>query len=50
MKVKLVGAIAIVTSRAQVEGTNDGVSGDGNVPVYEDLPASAVRAMEDYQL
>jgi ketosteroid isomerase-like protein len=26
MKVKLVGAVAIVTSRAQVEGTNDGVS------------------------
>jgi ketosteroid isomerase-like protein len=26
MKVKLVGAVAIVTSRAQVEGSNDGIS------------------------
>ena len=26
MKVKLVGAVAIVTSRARVEGTNDGIS------------------------
>jgi ketosteroid isomerase-like protein len=29
MKVKLIGAIAIVTSQAQVEGTNDGVSVKG---------------------
>jgi ketosteroid isomerase-like protein len=29
MKVKLVGAVAIVTSQAQVEGTNDGISVKG---------------------
>ncbi|MEO6803342.1 MAG: nuclear transport factor 2 family protein [Granulicella sp.] len=42
MKVKLVGAIAIVTSRAHVEGTNDGASVMGMfryTRVYQHLPS-----------
>jgi ketosteroid isomerase-like protein len=41
MKVKLVGAVAIVTSRAEVEGTNDGVSVRGTyryTRIYRHLP------------
>jgi ketosteroid isomerase-like protein len=41
MKVKLVGSIAIVTSRAEVEGTNDGVPMKGTfryTRVYRHLP------------
>ncbi|MEO6910471.1 MAG: nuclear transport factor 2 family protein [Edaphobacter sp.] len=41
-KVKLVGAIAIVTSRAEVEGTNDGVSVKGMyryTRIYRHLPS-----------
>lgn len=41
MKVKLVGAVAIVTSRAQVEGTNDGISVRGiyrYTRIYRHLP------------
>ena len=41
MKVKLIGSIAIVTSRAQVEGTSDEVSVKGNyryTRVYQHLP------------
>jgi ketosteroid isomerase-like protein len=42
MKVKLIGSIAIVTSRAQVEGTSDNVSVKGNyryTRVYQRLPS-----------
>jgi ketosteroid isomerase-like protein len=42
MQVKLVGAIAIVTSRAEVEGTNDGTPVKGTfryTRVYQRLPA-----------
>lgn len=42
MKVKLIGAIAIVTSQARVEGTNDGVSVKGTyryTRVYHRLPS-----------
>jgi ketosteroid isomerase-like protein len=42
MKVKLIGSIAIVTSRAQVEGTSDNVSVKGNyryTRVYQHLPS-----------
>jgi ketosteroid isomerase-like protein len=42
MQVKLVGAIAIVTSRAEVEGTNDGVPMKGTfryTRVYQHLPS-----------
>ncbi len=41
MKVKLIGAIAIVTSRAEVEGTSDGESVKGTyryTRVYQHLP------------
>lgn len=41
MKVKLVGAVAIVTSQAQVEGTNDGMSVKGTyryTRIYRRLP------------
>ena len=41
MQVKLVGSIAIVTSRAEVEGTNDGVPVKGSyryTRVYQHLP------------
>jgi ketosteroid isomerase-like protein len=41
MQVKMVGSIAIVTSRAQVEGTNDGVPVKGTfryTRVYQRLP------------
>ena len=41
MKVKLVGAVAIVTSQADVEGTNEGVSVKGKyryTRVYQHLP------------
>lgn len=41
MKVKLLGAVAIVTSQAQVEGTNDGVSVRGRyryTRIYRHLP------------
>jgi ketosteroid isomerase-like protein len=44
MKVKLIGSIAIVTSRAQVEGTSDNVSVKGNyryTRVYQHLPNGA---------
>jgi ketosteroid isomerase-like protein len=44
MKVKLIGSIAIVTSRAQVEGTSDNVSVKGNyryTRVYQHLPSGA---------
>jgi ketosteroid isomerase-like protein len=44
MQVKLVGSIAIVTSRAQVEGTNDGVPVMGTfryTRVYQRLPSGA---------
>ncbi len=50
MKVKLIGGIAIVTSRAEVEGTNEGASVKGNLPVHEGLSKIAVRGMEDYKL
>jgi ketosteroid isomerase-like protein len=42
MQVKMVGSIAIVTSRAQVEGTNDGVPVKGTfryTRVYQRLPS-----------
>lgn len=42
MKVKLVGAVAIVTSRAQVEGTNDGKPVKGMfryTRIYQHLPS-----------
>jgi ketosteroid isomerase-like protein len=42
MQVKLVGSIAIVTSKAQVEGTNDGVPVQGTfryTRVYQRLPS-----------
>jgi ketosteroid isomerase-like protein len=42
MQVKLVGSIAIVTSRAEVEGTNDGVPVQGTfryTRVYQRLPS-----------
>jgi ketosteroid isomerase-like protein len=45
-KVKLVGAVAIVTSRAQVEGTNDGVSMQGMyryTRIYRHLPTGQWR-------
>jgi ketosteroid isomerase-like protein len=44
MKVKLIGAIAIVTSRAEVEGTSDGESVKGTyryTRVYQHLPTGA---------
>jgi ketosteroid isomerase-like protein len=44
MKVKLIGSIAIVTSRAEVEGTSDGVSVRGiyrYTRVYQRLPSGA---------
>jgi ketosteroid isomerase-like protein len=44
MQVKMVGSIAIVTSRAQVEGTNDGVPVKGTfryTRVYQHLPSGA---------
>src|ERR1700722_5406496 len=44
MQVKLVGSIAIVTSRAQVEGTNDGAPVKGTfryTRVYQHLPSGA---------
>jgi ketosteroid isomerase-like protein len=44
MQVKMVGSIAIVTSRAQVEGTNDGVPVKGTfryTRVYQHLPTGA---------
>lgn len=44
MQVKLVGAIAIVTSHAQVSGTNDGVPISGSyryTRVYQHLPSGA---------
>jgi ketosteroid isomerase-like protein len=40
--VKLIGSIAIVTSRAEVEGTNDGVAVQGTfryTRVYQRLPS-----------
>jgi ketosteroid isomerase-like protein len=42
MQIKLVGSIAVVTSRAQVEGTNDGVPVRGTfryTRVYQRLPS-----------
>jgi ketosteroid isomerase-like protein len=42
MQVKLIGSIAIVTSRAEVEGTNDGVPVKGKfryTRVYQHLPS-----------
>lgn len=42
MKVKLIGAIAIVTSQAKVEGTNDGTSVRGTyryTRIYRHLPS-----------
>jgi len=42
MQVKLIGSIAIVTSRAQVEGTNDGMAVQGTyryTRVYQRLPS-----------
>jgi ketosteroid isomerase-like protein len=42
MQVKLIGSIAIVTSRAQVEGTNEGVAVQGTyryTRVYQRLPS-----------
>jgi ketosteroid isomerase-like protein len=42
MQIKLVGSIAIVTSRAEVEGTNDGVPVKGTfryTRVYQHLPS-----------
>lgn len=42
MKVKLIGAIAIVTSQAEVEGTNDGISVRGTyryTRIYRRLPS-----------
>jgi ketosteroid isomerase-like protein len=44
MQIKLVGSIAIVTSRAQVEGTNDGAPIKGTfryTRVYQRLPSGA---------
>ncbi|WP_263369060.1 nuclear transport factor 2 family protein [Edaphobacter dinghuensis] len=46
MKVKLVGAVAIVTSQAQVEGTNDGISVQGTyryTRIYRHLPTGQWR-------
>jgi Ketosteroid isomerase homolog len=46
MKVKLVGAVAIVTSQAEVEGTNDGVSMRGTyryTRIYRHLPTGQWR-------
>ncbi len=45
-KVKLVGAVAIVTSRALVEGTNDGISMQGTyryTRIYRHLPTGQWR-------
>ncbi|MEO6817362.1 MAG: nuclear transport factor 2 family protein [Edaphobacter sp.] len=45
-KVKLVGAVAIVTSRALVEGTNDGISMQGMyryTRIYRHLPTGQWR-------
>jgi ketosteroid isomerase-like protein len=42
MQIKLVGSIAVVTSRAQVEGTNDGIPVQGTfryTRVYQRLPS-----------
>ncbi|WP_433967545.1 nuclear transport factor 2 family protein [Tunturiibacter gelidiferens] len=47
MQVKLVGSIAIVTSRAQVEGTNEGVAVQGTyryTRVYQRLPSGDGRS------
>ena len=46
MKVKLVGAVAIVTSQAEVEGTNDGISVRGTyryTRIYRHLPTGQWR-------
>lgn len=46
MKVKMVGAVAIVTSRALVEGTNDGISVQGTyryTRIYKHLPTGQWR-------
>lgn len=46
MKVKLVGAVAIVTSQAEVEGTNDGISIKGTyryTRIYKHLPTGQWR-------
>ena len=46
MKVKLVGAVAIVTSQAQVEGTNDGISVKGTyryTRIYRHMPTGQWR-------
>lgn len=46
MKVKVVGAVAIVTSQAQVEGTNDGISMQGTyryTRIYRQLPTGQWR-------
>lgn len=46
MKVKLVGAVAIVTSRALVEGTNDGISMKGvyrYTRIYRHMPTGQWR-------
>jgi ketosteroid isomerase-like protein len=46
MKVKLVGAVAIVTCRALVEGTNDGISMQGvyrYTRIYRHLPTGQWR-------
>lgn len=42
LRIKLVGSVAIVTSRAEVEGVNDGVSMNGTfryIRVYQRLPS-----------
>ncbi len=47
MQVKLVGAIAIVTSRAEVEGTNEGIPVKGTyryTRVYQRLPSATGRS------
>ncbi len=50
MKVKLIGSIAIVTSRAFVEGSSDGVSIKGIYRYTRGLSALAIGHVEDNQL
>ncbi len=50
MQVKLVGAIAIVTSRAEVEGTNEGIPVKGTYRYTRGLPTPALRKLEDHKL
>ena len=49
-QVKLIGSIAIVTSRAEVEGTNEGAPVKGTYPLHAGLSTFAVGGMEDHKL